>query len=124
MMHSVLLEEVKSRIYVPGEESWRGSYLEMPGALPGRFDQVIRPEPRPYQSGRALARGMVLESKTKCFMRKFARIVLLHGHLCLPDLFLTGVCRTGCSLASCRSRWHGSGLRSSGSVGKRVPTKY
>ena len=103
-MHSVVLEGMKSRIYVPGEESWRESYLEMPGTLPCRFDQVIRPESGPYQSGRTLARGMVLESNAKSFKRKFARIVLLHGHLCLPDLFFTGVCRTGCSLAYCWGR--------------------
>ena len=66
---------------------------------------------------------MVLEPKTKCFMRKFARIGLLHIRLCLPALFLTGACCTGCSLASCRCRLRVSRLRSSGSVGKRVRTK-
>jgi hypothetical protein len=89
-------------IYVPSEEQWHGSLLELSGSLPGRLDPVFPAETRLNQPGRAFARRVVLAPTAKGSLCKFDFVVFLHPHSGLPSLFPPGVCSNTPRLAGCR----------------------
>ena len=95
----------RSFIYVPSEEQWHGSLLELSGSLPGRLDQVFPPETRLNQPGRAFARRVVLATAAKGSLCKFDFVVFLHPRSSLPSLFPPGVCSSTPCLAGCRRDW-------------------
>ena len=108
IMCFVLLGRSKLHIYVPANEYWRGSHLELSGTLPGRFARVIPLKTGPEQSGRVFARGVVLEPKTKGSMHRCALSVFLRTHPYVSALFFTGGCGTSESILDiCRSQWRG-----------------
>jgi hypothetical protein len=65
-------------IYVPSEEQWHGSLLELSGSLPGRLDQVFPAETRLNQPGRAFARRVVLDRRPKVLC---ANLILLFSYI-------------------------------------------
>jgi hypothetical protein len=88
--------------YVPAEEQWRRSLLELSGSLPGGLNQVFPPKTRLNQPGRAFACGVVLEPTTKGALCEFAFVVFLHPDSGLSSLFPPGVCSRTPRLAGCR----------------------
>ena len=100
----VSLAVFRASVYVPAEEQWRRSLLELPGSLPGGLDQVFPPETRLNQPGRAFARGVVLEPTTKSALCEFDFVVFLCPRSGLSSLFPPGVCSRTPRLAGCRDK--------------------